>query len=55
MCSEKLYDLSIVPNYPGEELTVVDCISPETLLSYLDYLYWRGRFHQMTVRLSVGI
>ena len=25
MCPEKLYELSIGPNYPGDELTVVDC------------------------------
>ena len=28
MCPEKLYELSIVPNYPGDELTVVDCNLP---------------------------
>ena len=26
MCPEKLYELSIVPDYAGDELTVVDCI-----------------------------
>ena len=26
MCPEKLYELSIVPNYPVDELTVVDCM-----------------------------
>ena len=25
MCPEKLYELSIVPNYPDDELTIVDC------------------------------
>ena len=25
MYPEKVYKLSIVPNYPGDELTVVDC------------------------------
>ena len=25
MCPEKLYELSIVLNYPGDELTVLDC------------------------------
>ena len=26
-CSEKLYEISIVPNYPDDKLTVVDCTS----------------------------
>ena len=30
MYPEKLYELSIVPNYPGDELTVVNC----TILTY---------------------
>ena len=26
MCPEKWFELSIVPNYPGDELTIVDFI-----------------------------
>ena len=28
MCTEKLYDISTVSNYPGDELTVVDYFTP---------------------------
>ena len=36
MCSAELYELRIVPNYPGDELTVVDCMcSSEMLLEYI--------------------